>query len=124
MTAPAVDCAIHIKVVMPLPSAANLRESWRVRARRVKAQREGVLLLLRAKRQPVPAREARLRIVLTRCGTNPLDDDNLASAFKAVRDGVADWLGRDDGEQALRWDYAQAPQRREPAYFTVEIFEC
>ena len=36
-----------------------------------------------------------------------LDDDNLASGFKAVRDGVADWLGIDDGSPRICWQYAQ-----------------
>jgi hypothetical protein len=36
-----------------------------------------------------------------------LDGDNLQSGFKAVRDGVADWLGVDDGSQLLDWQYRQ-----------------
>ena len=28
--------------------------------------------------------------------------------FKATRDGVADWLGVDDGDKRLSWRYAQA----------------
>ena len=37
-----------------------------------------------------------------------LDDDNLSSAFKAVRDAVAAWLGVDDSPRSpVRWKYAQ-----------------
>jgi len=41
-------------------------------------------------------------------GWMPLDDDNLASALKAVRDEVAAQLGVDDGRAApVRWVPAQ-----------------
>ncbi len=47
-------------------------------------------------------------IRLTRIGPRPLDDDNLAAALKAVRDGVADGLGfPDDADPALHWVYNQ-----------------
>jgi hypothetical protein len=36
-----------------------------------------------------------------------LDGDNLQSGFKAVRDGVADWLGVDDGDKRIDWQYGQ-----------------
>lgn len=35
------------------------------------------------------------------------DDDNLRSAFKAIRDGIADAIGIDDGSKGIRWEYAQ-----------------
>ena len=48
-----------------------------------------------------------LTIVLTRIGPKTLDTDNLAGGFKAVRDGIADWLGVDDGSSQLDWQYLQ-----------------
>jgi hypothetical protein len=50
---------------------------------------------------------APLEITLVRVGKRDLDDDNLAGAFKAVRDGVADWLGINDGSKKLVWKYEQ-----------------
>jgi hypothetical protein len=45
---------------------------------------------------------------LTRIGPRKLDSDNVAGACKATRDGVADWLGVDDGDESrVRWVYAQ-----------------
>ncbi len=45
---------------------------------------------------------------LVRIGVKQLDDDNLRGALKAVRDGVADWLGTDDSERAgITWQYGQ-----------------
>jgi hypothetical protein len=48
-----------------------------------------------------------------------LDGDNLQSAFKAVRDGVADWLGVDDGHKNLDWQYYQ--RKDGPKVYAVEI---
>ena len=45
---------------------------------------------------------------LTRVATRRLDDDNLASAFKAIRDEVAAFFRLDDGSQLWRWRYEQA----------------
>jgi hypothetical protein len=36
-----------------------------------------------------------------------LDDDNLRGCLKAVRDGVADWLGINDNDPRVSWHYAQ-----------------
>ena len=61
---------------------------------------------------------APLTIVLTRIGAKALDTDNLAGGFKAVRDGVADWLGVDDGSPLLDWQYQQ---RSGSKYYFVEV---
>lgn len=36
-----------------------------------------------------------------------LDDDNLSSGCKPLRDAIAKSLGLDDGDPLLRWDYQQ-----------------
>lgn len=95
---------------MPLPSAANLREHKFARARRVKRQRAaGYALTLSA-----TTREERAALLvdgvvvtLTRQSPRALDDDNLASAFKAVRDGVADALDIDDRDPRVAWRTVQ-----------------
>ena len=46
-------------------------------------------------------------ITITRQGKRKLDDDNLASSAKHIRDGVADALGIDDGDPRLHWKYLQ-----------------
>jgi hypothetical protein len=48
-----------------------------------------------------------------------LDGDNLQSAFKATRDGVADWLGVDDGDPRLDWQYRQ--RKGAAKVYAVEI---
>lgn len=48
-----------------------------------------------------------LRVTLTRQAPRLMDDDNSVSALKAVRDEVALLLRLDDGDERLRWVYAQ-----------------
>lgn len=40
-----------------------------------------------------------------------MDDDNLAHAFKPLRDAIATDLGIDDGDPRLRWEYGQLETR-------------
>lgn len=102
----------------PLPSAANLREHWRAKHSRVKRQRVMTRVLLHAHRQQLralgwPAVVGRMRVTLSRVAARSLDDDNLAHAFKAIRDEIADFFGLDDGSPRWEWRYMQ--QRGEPA---------
>ena len=103
-------------IVLPvkLRSTINLREHWRVRAARAKATRHTSALVVRAHLGgKLPA--GVLRVRLTWVHHRLADTDNLATAFKAVRDGIADALGLDDGDRRLVWEYRQergAPQVR------------
>jgi hypothetical protein len=83
----------------------NAREHFRVRAKRVKAERQAVAWSLIGKDKPATP----LVVLLTRCApSNGLDDDNLAGSLKAVRDEIARWLGVDDKDRAtVRYVYAQ-----------------
>lgn len=48
-----------------------------------------------------------------------LDGDNLQSGFKATRDGVADWLGINDGSPRLQWSYYQ--RQGLPKQYAAEV---
>ena len=50
-----------------------------------------------------------------------LDDDNLRSALKSVRDAVAQWLRADDADERITWVYAR-PERAEQWGVRVEVF--
>lgn len=105
-----------------LPSAANQRQHWAAKARQVKRQRESAAMDTRVaigRRKLSPP----ITVTLTRAGSRPLDDDNLKSAFKAVRDGVADGLGypKNDNHPDLKWRYEQVPCRRGAEYLTIAI---
>lgn len=84
-----------------------MREHWRKRAARAKIHRidtRMAMLQIGAQGQfQLPA-----VVLLTRIAPRELDDDNLRGALKAVRDGVADWLGVDDRDKRVRWEYGQA----------------
>ena len=95
---------IEVQVDMKIVSVANIRMHWAVKARLVKGQRQKAFNALCAVGAPMPLP---CTIVLTRVAPRALDGDNLQSAFKATRDGVADWLGVDDGDSRLDWQYRQ-----------------
>ena len=94
---------------MVLPSVANLRDAWDERYRLTKWQRRVVRDALALRAPPSLGRARGSWVVrLTRAAPAELDDDNLSSAFKAVRDAVAAWLGVDDSPRSpVRWKYAQ-----------------
>jgi hypothetical protein len=96
--------ALHLVIPVRTVSEANSHEHWRARQRRAKEQRGIALLVARGLGKP-PA--APLTITLTRVSPRALDSDNLAGSQKHVRDGIADWLGVDDGDPRLTWLYEQ-----------------
>ncbi len=116
-----------IEVLLPVRtwSELNLRTHWRQRARRVAEQREDARILVRAGltgspfRARVRPRDQALTVRLTRIAPRQLDSDNLAGALKAIRDGVADALGMDDGDSRFEWLYAQ--RRGRPGEYAVLV---
>ncbi len=107
---------ITVKFPARLVSEANEREHWRVRQKRAKAHREAAKRALGAdiKGPPPP-----YLITIARIGPKTLDCDNLAGSAKHVRDGVADWLGIDDGDARLTWKYSQ--RSAGPGVYACEI---
>lgn len=103
-----------ITIPLKLPSLANSRMHWRAMMRVKQGQKEIVGFYLRESGVPpkLPA-----VITLTRIGKRILDDDNLASAFKAARDSVAAWVGVDDGSKLYTWRYEQ----RQGKEYAIEI---
>jgi len=91
-------------------SESNTREHWTKAHARHKKQKEIVLLQMLA--QSVP-KKLPVAITFVRLGPRCLDDDNLASAFKYIRDTVADYLipglapGRADNDPRITWHYEQ-----------------
>ena len=102
-------------------SEANARVHWARRARRAREQRRVARMSLRAALAAHGQPSLPATITLTRLASRKLDSDNLASALKAVRDGVADALGIDDGDERLAWHYAQDKAPRGHYAVRVEI---
>lgn len=96
---------ITFTVPIQTKSAANLREHWAARHRRIKTQRTAT-----AYRTPpsLKALGPLLIVTLTRFAPRQLDDDNLRGALKGVRDQVACALGVDDRSSLVKWEYSQA----------------
>ncbi|MDP1543175.1 MAG: hypothetical protein Q8L99_08500 [Polycyclovorans sp.] len=97
----------HYSATLPLriQSAANLREHWAVRSKRVKSERLAALALSITLPLPVV-------VTLTRIAPRPLDDDNMIGGFKALRDGIADRLGVADNDPRVKWTYGQERGKR------------
>ncbi len=103
-------------------------EHWRARHRRAGSQRDQAYWLtvqaLQA-RGPIPA-GAHMAVRLTRfargsvrAGRYGLDDDNLVSSMKHLRDGIARALRVDDRDPRVRWFYDQ--QRNAAPFVLVEV---
>lgn len=98
------------KLGIEIRSESNQREHWRMRHNRVKLQRATVgqalwarELLLKRERPQLP-----LTVRFTRLAARKLDSDNLVGGFKACRDEVASWLGVNDNDPRVTWEYQQA----------------
>lgn len=97
-------------VYIPLAtiSEANTFEHWSDRHRRHKKQKAIVKLTVPTQAYPMPC-----TIQLTRISPRNLDDDNLVSAFKHIRDAIAEKInpglapGRADDDQRITWEYSQ-----------------
>lgn len=101
-------------------SEANFREHWASRVRRKKAQQREAGFVWRALgiRVALPA-----VITFTRHSSQLLDSDNLAGAFKHVRDEIARQIGVDDGDPRIEWRTGQVRENRRVNYFTVTVEE-
>ena len=64
-----------------------------------------------------------LDVIITRYAPGYLDTDNLAASAKSIRDGVAWWLGLDDGRDertgAVTWHVEQV--KTKPGVYHVDI---
>jgi len=48
-----------------------------------------------------------LRITLVGFRRRILDDDNFSGGCKGIRDAIARWLGLDDNQKIIEWEYSQ-----------------
>src|SRR5262245_4845030 len=109
-------------------SETNGREHWTVRSRRKRKQKEAVVaawpttvderygIVVRRKVSPPCV------VRLIRISSRRLDDDNLREAFKAIRDEIADELNIDDGDERIKWEYAQVPVGHRVYQVRVEVY--
>lgn len=98
---------MRFSIPIRLPSLANTRLHWRRMASLKKKQKLATWTALfnvggRTGMPSIP-----LLVTITRVGPRKLDDDNLASACKYVRDQIAAAVGVDDGSDLYTWRYEQ-----------------
>lgn len=102
--------SVHIEG-MRTYSEANTREHWAVRGKRKKAQRSAVYMTMLDYPEAYIGHPC--SVTLTRYASRLLDDDNLASAFKSIRDEVAHRIGLDDAPgSGISWHYEQSKTKR------------
>ena len=112
--------SVNVMLCVRTESEANLREHWAKRHRRSKAQREEAYYrFLHLK--PVAATFPKISVTLTRVAPRKLDSDNLTRSMKAIRDGIADALGVNDGSSRIDWRYAQTKGQPKQYGVMVEI---
>lgn len=104
-----------IDLPLRIVSVANESEGWRRKATRTKKHRKHAWLAMLQKPKP----KLPCIVKLIRIAPRELDGDNLQSAFKAVRDGIADRLGMDDRDPRVVWIYAQ--ERGKPKEYSARI---
>ena len=103
-----------------LPSRANERLHWRARYKLSRNQRQGAHMdTLAAMGRHRPRKP--VTVTMTRVSRQRLDDDNVAGAFKSIRDGIADAFGVDDSPSGpITWKYAQRRGVLARAEITIE----
>ncbi len=111
---------MRVEIPIRTRSEANARLHWAARARQASEQRRVARICVRAALARLPP-PFPLTVTLTRLAPRRLDSDNLAISLKAVRDGVADALGLDDGDARLVWRYAQEGLPRGRYAVRVEV---
>jgi hypothetical protein len=119
--------ALTVSVACRVVSEANARCHWAARRRRFQAQAAAVDAALLPLRGLVEfaagavAAGGRAAVTLTRLGGQAMDDDNLRGAFKGVRDHLArNYLGVDDGDPRVAWEYGQQPGGPESVLLSIE----
>lgn len=112
-----MGACLTAELPLRLENLANKREHWAARAKRAKEQRMvGSRLFVGRLRPSLP-----LVITITRLSAGRMDSDGLAISAKHLRDGIADWLGIDDGHLGIDWRYAQERCKRGRFAVRVEI---
>jgi hypothetical protein len=109
---------MRVEIPLKTVSLLNMREHFRVTAKRKAEHRNLIAMLFKAK--PVPALP--VTVTLTRVSPGKLDEhDNLPSAFKHIVDALAAWLGLDDSDPRVTWRYAQQKCKRGDFGVIVEV---
>ena len=105
VTSRTIAFVVPVKTVSPVNGRKG--EHWASKARRAKSERLAFSLASAANIDKA-SMVFPMVVLLTRLSPMQLDDDNLRGAIKNGRDGIAEWLGVDDGDtERVRYQYEQ-----------------
>lgn len=114
----------RVKIPIKTVSESNVSEHWSKKYKRTSSQKKMVRYELMHKNIGTTV-TLPCEIKITRTGKRLLDDDNLVSSLKSIRDAISDVIipglrpGAADADSRLRWTYAQ--QTGPEYYVEVEI---
>jgi len=113
------DCLLPIKTI----SEANTRDHWTKGYKRHKLQKMWIRATFQGQINKIITP---CHVILTRYGRK-MDDDNLISALKYVRDEIASQIkpglapGKADEGEDITWEYKQKAQNK--VELRIEIFQ-
>jgi len=114
------DFALFLALPIVTVSEANNREHWTAKNARKQQQQSELRWewkrLVKSWRPPLPC-----VVRFTRLAPHKLDSDNLARAFKGLRDELCALIGEDDGSPLLEFEYKQAPFESGPRQYQIRI---
>ncbi len=98
-----------VTLPLRLVTLENQREHWAKKAKRAKEQRSLAKWSIGWHAFDFVGGDTSTAYIvrLTRVAPRKLDPGNFQGCFKHVQDGVADWLGIDDGDPRIEWVYQQ-----------------
>lgn len=106
------------KIPLKLTPYTNERAHWRtLQKRKQQEKRITKAIMVASPKMGLP-----LLVTFTRYSPRKLDDDNLPSCFKYIRDEVARWFGCGDSpDDPISWVYKQ--EKAKEIYSTIQIEE-
>jgi hypothetical protein len=115
---------LELFVPIKIKSVQNLKSHWAHRAAVTKEHKLAVGLMLNLNWSPLPPLPCKITLVALKL--HKMDYDNLVSAFKPIRDAVAEFFrpglapGRADDTDEIEWKYLQVRQANEGVIIKYE----
>jgi hypothetical protein len=101
---------LYLSTVLPLRTLSEANQGGKLKDK-LKRKREQKIVTHGLLWQWKPMLGVPATVKFTRIGPRKLDDDNLRSSMKVIRDTVAKLVGVDDGDARYTWEYAQEQGR-------------
>jgi hypothetical protein len=114
---PRGEPALVLVIDVETRGESNTRGDWKA-IKRKQAQDEAMLHALFGRRPPAGPWCVRM----TRLAPLVLDDDNLAGAFKRIRDRLAEWIGVNDRAPDVAFTVAQEKRKGPLLGVRIEIW--